>query len=62
MYSEKTIGNLPLDALTELMIAAVGELLDAEEKNDHLAVKAKQKQLDIIYAAIKRKRRDEKRS
>ena len=54
MFSEMTISNLPKETLVDLLLVAGGELLEAMEKKDLIAIRAKQKQVDIIYSAIKK--------
>lgn len=44
--------QLPLSTLQDLLLAAVQDLLDAFDKNDPLALKAKVKQVELIHSAI----------
>ena len=48
---------LPLETLNEMLFAAVGELLEAIDKQDTIAIKAKKKQAEVLWLAISSKRK-----
>ncbi len=49
--------NLPIEALCELLVSAVQDMLEAMEKKDEAAVNAKRKLVDILISNIREKKK-----
>lgn len=54
--------ELPVETLQELLLFAVQELLDAMDKKDEVAIKAKKKQVEILCFDIFNKKGKDKYS
>jgi hypothetical protein len=50
--------NLPLEALYDLLAAAVQEMLDALDKKDPLAVEAKRRLVEILLSNVREKKKE----